>query len=300
MFHAVRGALIGIVEVVPGVSGGTVALIIGIYEDLIDSAGHLARGMVRAVLDLPRGRGGRAAVEHLRQVKWPVVLPAGVGMLIAVVVAAGVLGPLLAEHPVQTRALFTGLIAASIVVPVRMVGRRWLPREVVLAVVAAAAAFVLTGLPRLDPVDPPLVVVAVAAAVAVSALVLPGLSGSFLLLVMGLYAPTLAAVNDRDLVYLGVFALGAALGLGAFVSVLQWLLSERRGLTLAVMAGLMTGSLRALWPWQTEDGTAVAPDTDLTVPITLFVAGLVVVIVMLLAEAAVVGRRTTEPDAVAS
>lgn len=300
MFHAVRGALIGIVEVVPGVSGGTVALIIGIYEDLIDSAGHLARGMVRAVLDLPRGRGGRAAVEHLRQVKWPVVLPAGVGMLIAVVVAAGVLGPLLAEHPVQTRALFTGLIAASIVVPVRMVGRRWLPREVVLAVVAAAAAFVLTGLPRLDPVDPPLVVVAVAAAVAVSALVLPGLSGSFLLLVMGLYAPTLAAVNDRDLVYLGVFALGAALGLGAFVSVLQWLLSERRGLTLAVMAGLMTGSLRALWPWQTEDGTAVAPDTDPTVPITLFVAGLVVVIVMLLAEAAVVGRRTTEPDAVAS
>lgn len=300
MFHAVRGALIGIVEVVPGVSGGTVALIIGIYEDLIDSAGHLARGMVRAVLDLPRGRGGRAAVEHLRQVKWPVVLPAGVGMLIAVVVAAGVLGPLLAEHPVQTRALFTGLIAASIVVPVRMVGRRWLPREVVLAVVAAAAAFVLTGLPRLDPVDPPLVVVAVAAAVAVSALVLPGLSGSFLLLVMGLYAPTLAAVNDRDLVYLGVFALGAALGLGAFVSVLQWLLSERRGLTLAVMAGLMTGSLRALWPWQTEDGTAVAPDTDLTVPITLFVVGLVVVIVMLLAEAAVVGRRTTEPDAVAS
>lgn len=300
MFHAVRGALIGIVEVVPGVSGGTVALIIGIYEDLIDSAGHLARGMVRAVLDLPRGRGGRAAVEHLRQVKWPVVLPAGVGMLIAVVVAAGVLGPLLAEHPVQTRALFTGLIAASIVVPVRMVGRRWLPREVVLAVVAAAAAFVLTGLPRLDPVDPPLVVVAVAAAVAVSALVLPGLSGSFLLLVMGLYAPTLAAVNDRDLVYLGVFALGAALGLGAFVSVLQWLLSERRGLTLAVMAGLMTGSLRALWPWQTEDGTAVAPDTDLTVPITLFVVGLVVVIVMLLAEAAVVGRRATEPDAVAN
>ena len=300
MFHAVRGALIGIVEVVPGVSGGTVALIIGIYEDLIDSAGHLARGVVRAVLDLPRGRGGRAAVEHLRQVKWPVVLPAGVGMLIAVVVAAGVLGPLLAEHPVQTRALFTGLIAASIVVPVRMVGRRWLPREVVLAVVAAAAAFVLTGLPRLDPVDPPLVVVAVAAAVAVSALVLPGLSGSFLLLVMGLYAPTLAAVNDRDLVYLGVFALGAALGLGAFVSVLQWLLSERRGLTLAVMAGLMTGSLRALWPWQTEDGTAVAPDTDLTVPITLFVVGLVVVIVMLLAEAAVVGRRAPEPDAVAS
>ncbi|MEE6286372.1 DUF368 domain-containing protein [Georgenia sp. MJ173] len=301
LFNALRGALIGVVEVIPGVSGGTVALIIGIYEDLIDSAGHLARGVVRAVLDVPRGRGAGAALGHLRQVKWRVVLPAGIGMLGAVVAAAAVLSPLLEEHPVATRALFTGLIAASIAVPVRMVGRRWRGSEVVLAVVAAVVAFVLTGLPRLESADPALPLVALAAAVAVCALVVPGLSGSFLLLVLGLYAPTLAAVNDRDLVYLGVFVLGAVLGLGAFVSALQWLLAERRGPTLAVMTGLMAGSLRALWPWQTEDGTALAPTGDLTVPITMVVVGLVVVVAMLVAESAVASRATrtaAEPDTI--
>ncbi|MEE6280978.1 DUF368 domain-containing protein [Georgenia sp. MJ170] len=301
LFNALRGALIGVVEVIPGVSGGTVALIVGIYEDLIDSAGHLARGVVRAVLDVPRGRGAGAALGHLRQVKWRVVLPAGIGMLGAVVAAAAVLSPLLEEHPVATRALFTGLIAASIAVPVRMVGRRWHGSEVVLAVVAAVVAFVLTGLPRLESAEPALPLVALAAAVAVCALVVPGLSGSFLLLVLGLYAPTLAAVNDRDLVYLGVFVLGAAVGLGAFVSALQWLLAERRGPTLAVMAGLMTGSLRALWPWQTEEGTALAPSGDLTVPITMVVVGLVVVVAMLVAESAVASRSiraAAQPDGI--
>lgn len=289
LFNALRGALIGVVEIIPGVSGGTVALIIGIYEDLIDSAGHLARGVVRAVLDVPRGRGAAAALDHLRQVKWRVVLPAGVGMLGAVVAGAAVLGPLIDDHPVETRALFTGLIAASIAVPVGMVGR-WRRSEVLLGLAAAAGAFLLTGLPRLADSEPALPVVALAAAVAVCALVVPGLSGSFLLLVLGLYAPTLAAVNDRDLVYLGVFILGAILGLGAFVSLLQWLLTERRGPTLAVMAGLMVGSLRALWPWQTEDGTALAPQGNLTTPIVLFVVGVVVVVAMLVTEAVVTRR----------
>lgn len=291
VINLVRGALIGAVEVVPGVSGGTVALIIGIYEDIIDSAGHVARGFVRAVLDIPRGEGTGAAREHLRQVKWRVVLPAGVGMLTAVLAAARVLGPLVEEHPVEARATFTGLIAVSILVPVRMVGRRWRGIEVALAVAGVIVGFFLTGLPRLDPVDPPLPVVALAAAVAVCALVVPGLSGSFLLLVFGLYTPTLAAVNERDLGYLGVFLLGAALGLGSFVSLLQWLLRERRGPTLAVMAGLMAGSLRALWPWQGERGELHAPTGDLTLPVLLFLAGAAAIAAMLLAENAIARRR---------
>lgn len=294
LFNAVRGAVIGVVEVIPGVSGGTVALIIGLYEDLIDSAGHLARGVVRLGLDLPRRRGSSAAVGHLRQVKWAVVLPAGVGMLLAIVAAAAVLGPLLEDHPVGTRALFAGLIAASIIVPVRMVGRRWRRVEVVLALVAMVVAFFLTSLPRLGPTEPALPVVAIAAAVAVCALVIPGVSGSFILLVLGMYAPTLAAVNDRDFVYLGLFVLGAVVGLGAFVSLLQWLFREHRGVTLAVMTGLMTGSLRALWPWQTENGGALAPEADLTAPIVLFVVGIVVVTAMLVVEHVVAGRRVPE------
>ena len=96
-------------------------------------------------------------------------------------------------------------------------------------------------------------VVVLAGALAVCALVLPGVSGSFLLLSIGMYAPTIRAVNDRDLGYLGALVLGAAVGLGLFVVGLQWLLEHRRRVTLVVMTGLMAGALRALWPWQDED-----------------------------------------------
>lgn len=290
LFNVLRGALIGIVETIPGVSGGTVALIVGIYEDLIGSAGHLVRGAARAVVDVPRGLGLGEARTHLRRVDWRLLFPVGVGMAAAIVIGARIFGPLLENHPVPTRALFAGLIVASIAVPVRMVGQRWGRRESVLALLACAAAFLLTGIPPTDPVDPALWMVAIAAAVAVCALVLPGVSGSFLLLAFGLYAPTLDAVNNRDLGYLAVFALGAAVGLASFVSLLQWLLEERRGPTLAVMAGLMAGALRALWPWQSADGALHAPQGSLTLPIVLFITGIVAVAAMVVIEARVQRR----------
>jgi len=111
----------------------------------------------------------------------------------------------------------------------------------------------------------------------VCALVLPGVSGSFLLLSIGLYQPTIEAVNNRDLAYLGVFALGAVVGLGSFVVVLQWLLAHYHRVTLLVMAGLMAGSTRALWPWQTDARVLLAPGDNLLVLIGLVLVGAAVV-----------------------
>ncbi len=286
-----RGALIGAVEIIPGVSGGTVALIVGIYGSLIDSAGHLARGTASAVVDLLRGRGVARAREQYRSVRWSIVLPVGVGMVAAVLLASALLAPLIEEHPVGSRALFLGLILASLVVPARMVGGRWRGRELLIAAAGAIAGYALTDLPRIDPLEPPLPVVALAAAFAVCALVLPGVSGSFLLLTVGMYAPTLAAVNDRDLVYLGVFVLGAMLGLGLFVSVLQWLLEHRRRVMLALMTGLMLGSTRALWPWQADDGAVQAPGPDAGAVALLTLTGVAVVAVVIVLETAMVRRR---------
>ena len=298
LLDAVRGALIGIVEIVPGVSGGTVALIIGVYETLIDGAGHLARGSALLVADGLRGRGIRRAMAHFRSVRWSVVLPIGVGMLTAIVVGAGLLAPLLESHPVQTKAVFAGLIAASLIVPIRMVGGRWRAREVAVAAAAALTSFLLTGLPPAAEAEPALLVVAIAAAFAVCALVLPGVSGSFLLLTVGMYAPTLAAVNDRDLAYLGVFILGAMIGLGVFVSGLQWLLAHRHRITLVVMTGLMVGSLRALWPWQSEQNDLLPPDDDLGGVILLFLLGAGIVLVVIALESMLLKRRLLSPDSV--
>jgi putative membrane protein len=118
-----------------------------------------------------------------------------------------------------------------------------------------------------------------AAAVAVCALVLPGVSGSFLLLAIGFYAPTITAVNDLDLGYLSVFVLGAIVGLALFSSALRWLLVNLRSITLVVMTGLMLGSLRALWPWQDNVGQLGSP-VSLT-PLVFFAVGAMIVALFL-------------------
>lgn len=267
LVNVVRGGLIGLAEVVPGVSGGTIALIIGLYETLIGSAASFVKGM----LALLRGSLEQARVL-VAAVHWRVVVPVLLGMGAAVVVGAAVLEPLVQDYPVQTRSVFFGLVVVGISVPARMVGR-WDGRALAVAAVAAAAAFVLTGLPPATVADPTLLLVAAAGAVAVCALALPGVSGSFLLLSVGLYEPTIEAVNDRNLAYLGAFALGAAFGLASFVLLLQWLLSHRPRITLVVLTGLMAGSLRALWPWQDDERTLMAPQGDLLPAIALALAG---------------------------
>ena len=282
--NATRGALIGAAEVVPGVSGGTVALVVGVYERLIGSAGHLLTALRLLVRDVPRGQGTGPGRAELRRVDWGTVVPVLVAMLVALLTLARVIEPLLEEQPERARALFLGLVLASIVVPARMVGR-WDGRAVLLAVGAAVLAVLLTGLPPGVNDDPSMLLVYVSAALAICALVLPGVSGSFLLLSIGVYEPTLAAVNDRDLGYVAVFAAGALTGLALFVKVLQWLLTNRRAATLAVMTGLMVGSLRALWPWQDEDRTLLGP-TGAVGPVLGFAAlGLVIVGTLLVVEA---------------
>ncbi len=113
---------------------------------------------------------------------------------------------------------------------------------------------------------------------------LPGVSGSFLLLTVGMYDPTIAAVNDRNFAYLIVFALGAVLGLAIFVSLLKWLLENRARVTLVIITGLMLGSLRALWPWQGPERELLAPTDQIGIALLLFIAGAAFVAVLLILE----------------
>lgn len=284
VFDASRGILIGAAEVVPGVSGGTVALVVGLYERLIASAGHLLTALRVLARDVPRGRGARAAGARLRQVEWGMVVPVLAAMLLALVTLARVIEPLLEQQPERARALFLGLVLASIVVPARMVGG-WGRREALLAAVAMVAAVLLTGLPPGSNDAPSMLLVFGSAAMAICALVLPGVSGSFLLLSIGVYEPTLAAVNDRDLGYVAVFAAGALTGLALFVKVLQWLLTAHRRATLAVMTGLMVGSLRALWPWQDDDRGLLSPSGSVGPVLGFAALGIVLVVALLVVEA---------------
>jgi putative membrane protein len=259
--NIIRGGLIGIAEVIPGVSGGTIALITGVYTRIINSASEAVRGFL-LLFSFSRSRLVESGTRF-RAISWSLLIPLLIGMIAAIFLAAGIVEPLLEQYPSLTKALFVGLIAASLIVPIRLSGSNWRLGEYALAALAALAAFALTSLPRASEADPGFVVIVASAAVAVCALVLPGVSGSYLLLALGMYAPTLAAVNDLDFGYLGTFVLGAILGLAVFVSLLQWLLEHKRRLTLIVMTGLMVGSLRALWPWQSEQGAIQIPENPL-------------------------------------
>lgn len=238
-----HGALMGSADVIPGISGGTVALIVGIYERLIAS--------IRA-----------AASLRLRDVEWGFVLPLATGILVAVGVGTLVIPPLLEAYPAQARSLFFGLVAASIPVPWRRISRHG-GRELLIVALAALVAFVLVGVPPRVIAEPSAWQGFAAAAVAICAMILPGVSGAFLLEAMGMYEPTLRAARELNVPYVAAFGAGAVLGLGAFSKVLGYLLDHHPDATMAALVGLMAGALRALWPWLEEDRSFLAPPGDI-------------------------------------
>lgn len=290
----VRGALIGVAEIIPGVSGGTIALIVGVYQSLIGAAAR----SVRAFTLLFSAGGRRSIPRELSGIQWVVVAPVLAGMFAGIFIGAALIEPVITSNPVETRAVFAGLILASLWVPIRMVAPAWNAPLLALALGAASLSFVLTGLPALADPSASLWWVAPAAAVAVCALVLPGVSGSFLLVTLGMYEPTLEAVTTFDLAYLGIFILGAIVGLGLFVRVLQWLLEHRRVITLVVMTGLMAGSLRALWPWQGQERELLAVPEGSAPVWALLVAGIGVVVAVIVVER--LAQPRVNPPSVAS
>lgn len=276
----VRGLAIGAADLVPGVSGGTVALVTGIYSRLITAVGTGARGFGR----LLRGDLGGTR-RAFRSVDWRFLIPVAAGAVVSVAALARVVEGLLADHPVRTAAVFFGLIAGAIVVA------WWLIRtpavvHVALAAILGAAAFVLFGLRGAAIDDPAWYVFAAAGALAICAFILPGVSGSFLLLAIGMYQQVLGTVTDLRIGALLSFAAGAAVGLGAFSRLLEWLLDRYHDAVVAAMIGLMIGSFRILWPWPyglgDEKGVGATilgpPGPDIVVPVALAAVSMILVV----------------------
>ena len=286
--NLLRGALIGVVETVPGVSGGTVALVTGIYDELIE-AGHRITAAARRLVTGPERVAG--AREQLRGVNWLLVLPLLVGMAAAVLTVAGPVTGLVEDHPETMRALFLGLVAGSVLVPVRLSGGAWRGAELGLFALGAVGGLLLTSLPSTS-LEPSPWVVAPAAAIAVCALVLPGVSGSFLLLSVGLYQPTLQAVDQRDLGYIAWFGLWALVGLVVIVKLMRILLTRHHRGTMVVLAGVMIGALRSLWPWQDASGALQGPGADWPLMLLLALVGVAAVQLLVLVESRLAARAS--------
>ena len=278
---AIRGFAIGSADLVPGVSGGTVALVTGIYPRLVSAVDAGARSAGRVFkADF---RGARRAAERI---DWWFLTPVVVGAALAVVSLARVVEGLLRDHPVRTAAVFFGLIAGSVWLAWRIIRE---PRALhgVVAGLVGIGSFVLFGLRTSLVVDPGWYVFVGAGALAICAFILPGVSGSFMLLAIGMYQHVLAIINDARFAHLAAFAIGASVGLGLFSRVLHRLLDRHHDLVVATMIGLMLGSFRILWPWpaglgdETGAGATVLgpPGPDLAVPVGLAAAAALMVVV---------------------
>ena len=247
------GLLMGGADVIPGVSGGTMALIVGIYERLVGAiSSAVSLGLACLRLD------GDAARTHWAAIPWTLVLPLAAGIGLAIALGAHTIPALMTAYPEQMRGLFLGLVGASLLIPaLRM--QRCTARHGLIGLGAAALAFYLTGLPVLEATNPGLLRIFLSAAVAICAMILPGVSGAFLLEVLGMYTPTLTALKTLDGPFVLTFVVGAAVGLGSFAKLLDWLLAHRHDATMAALVGLIAGALRSLWPYMGPHRTLQLP-----------------------------------------
>lgn len=231
----------GAADAVPGVSGGTIAFISGIYEELIHSIRSCDLGAVKVLLQ-------SGPVAFWKHINGNFLLTLLSGILLSVLTLARIVLYLLENEPVLIWSFFFGLILASTWSVVKHVGR-WSGNRIAGFALGSISAYLITTLsPGAMDVTP--LVVFLSGMIAICAMILPGISGSFILLLLGMYSVILGAVKELDLAVLSLFMVGCAAGLLSFSRLLSWAFSHFRAMTLAVLGGFLLGSLNKVWPWK--------------------------------------------------
>jgi putative membrane protein len=235
------GFIMGIADLIPGVSGGTIAFICGIYGRLIDGIKSFDLEAIRMIF--------RLDFKGLWQkIPFLFFIPLGLGLVTAVFSLSGFLTYLFQYHAVGLWSFFFGLILGSIVILSRETWK-WNAKEWAAFFIATVLTYFFVGLPVIQTPNT-LPFLFLSGAIAICAMILPGISGSYLLVIMGKYEIVLEAISSRDFLSLSVFCAGIVAGILSFVRVVSWLLHHRRRVTLIVLTGIMAGALRTVWPWR--------------------------------------------------
>ncbi|WP_026914851.1 DUF368 domain-containing protein [Christiangramia portivictoriae] len=250
---SLKGMAMGAADVVPGVSGGTIAFISGIYEELITTISGVNLGL----LSTWKSDGFKAMWKELNG---NFILALFAGILVSVFSVMRLANYLLENHPVLIWSFFFGLVIASI----WFVGKqipRWNWKIFAALLAGAAVAFYIVSLPPLSASNSYLFLF-FAGAVAVCAMILPGISGAFILVLLGAYKSITEAAHDFDLKTIGIVGVGAVFGLLTFSKILKWLFVHYSSITLAVLTGFIAGSLNKIWPWKETLETAMYGDKE--------------------------------------
>ncbi len=241
IFITLKGMAMGAADVVPGVSGGTIAFISGIYEELISSINNVSLSTFK----IWKEQGFKA---FWNQLNGNFLLALFVGIFISLFSLATLVSWLLENQPILLWSFFFGLVAASIIFVGKAI-EKWNVLTVVMLIVGACVAYFVTTLPPNENVAS-LPFLFLSGAVAVCAMILPGISGAFILVLLGSYKTILDAVHERDIKIVITVGLGAIFGLLSFARLLKWMFKNYKNATLAVLTGFILGSLPKIWPWK--------------------------------------------------
>ena len=286
-----KGMGMGAADVVPGVSGGTIAFISGIYEELLGSISNVNLGLFKTL----KKDGFKAAWTQLNG---NFLASLFIGIFISIISLAKVIKYLLENEPILLWSFFFGLVLASIIYIAKQI-TKWNAISVIVLVLGAFLAYYITTLNPLVSENSSPLFIFLAGAIAICAMILPGISGSFILVLLGAYKPVLDALNNRDFKTILVFMAGAIVGLLTFSHVLKWLFKHYKNITLAALTGFIIGSLNKIWPWKetltwrtNSHGVKVAfneqsispfsynVDAELTMAVLLAVVGFVLILGM--------------------
>jgi len=238
---AARGLAMGAADIVPGVSGGTIAFITGIYEELLESLSSLNFGTLKSLFT-------EGIASTWTKVNGNFLVALFSGVLISIFSLAKAIEYFLEFHPHLLWSFFFGLLGASII----YVGKKienWNLANIIGLIAGSGIAFYLTLLSPGNNIGDSWYIL-ICGAIAICAMILPGISGSFILLLLGAYPTIIAAVSDREFTTLGIFAAGCIIGLLVFSKVLNWMFKNHKDLTIAVLTGFLIGSMNKLWPWK--------------------------------------------------
>lgn len=236
-----KGMGMGSADIVPGVSGGSIALVTKIYEELLESINSFDFAALKLLLQFN-------ILGFWKKINGSFLFPLVLGIFTSIFAFSKAITFLIEHFPIPLWSFFCGLILISAIIILRDI-KRWSLMAIFMFPIGVILAYFITELPMIS-LPNTIWLTFISGAIAICAMILPGISGSFLLLILGKYEYILMAVNDKNFLVLGIFALGCITGLLLFSRVISWFLKNFHGLTLSFLSGFMIGSINKIWPWK--------------------------------------------------
>lgn len=266
-----KGVFMGIADAIPGVSGGTIALLLGIYEELISTISGLNFSLITKL----KNNGFKSFWESLNgNFLTTLVLGIGISLILFVKISAN----LLTSHPLYVWSFFLGLILATVYVIYKLI-ESWNLVNIISTLLMIAFSIILTSDSLNISDDTNLFYILICGIIASSAMILPGISGSLILVILGVYKILVEALDNLDVKIISSFIVGAVIGVISFSKILKWLFNNYKSLAYSIMLGLVIGSIEKIWPWN-KSFSAELSNLDLFVSISLVILGFIIVFLL--------------------